>query len=85
MKSTLCHSCDPPKPRGEMAEYDLSGAKIAKNRLKTPKKRQNQIQGSPKVGENDVQSIFVTFMTPPNPGSIGPNMTFPGQKSPKIA
>ena len=42
--------------------------------LKNAKKRQNEIQGSSKVGENDVQSVFVTFTTPPNPGSIGPIM-----------
>ena len=80
----FCQFYDPPKPGVDRADDDFFGSKIAKNRLKTPKKRQNQIQGSPKVGENDVQSIFVTFMTPPNPGSIGPMMTFPGQKSPKM-
>ena len=64
-KSTLCHSYDPPKPGGEMANCDLFGVKIAKNSQKTPKIRFETIHKCMKMMSNQ---FFVTSVTPQTKG-----------------
>ena len=80
VQSIFCHSYDPPKPGGEMANCDLFGVKIAKNSQKTPKIRFETIHKCMKMMSNQ---FFVTLVTPLNLGVKRRIMTFRGQNSQK--
>ena len=75
----FCQFYDPPKPGVDRAEYEFSGSKIAKNRLKTQKTPKSDSR-FPKSRGKRCPINFCHFYDPPKTGVDRADDDFSGSK-----